>query len=190
MSWATTQWRRWNIIVHRDLGYLCVGLTLVYAVSGVAVNHIGDWNPSFSIERREVQLGPLAGPAVGADSSIRATLVRLGLPPTFRTSYRTDSATIRVFREDGIVDLHLATGTATVELVRRRPIFQAANFLHLNQPKKLWTWMADAYAVALGILAITGLFVLKGKTGITGRGAWLTAIGAAIPLWFLWMYNA
>ena len=30
------------------------------------------------------------------------------------------------------------------------------NFLHLNQPKGLWTWVADVYAVALVFLAILG----------------------------------
>jgi len=190
VSWGGVRWRRWNNVLHRDIGYLGVGLTLVYVVSGVAVNHIGDWNPSYAIERREVLVGPLAGVDVGADSSVRATLVRLGLAPSYRTTFRTDSATRRVFLADGIVDLHLRTGKATVEIVRRRPVFQAVNFLHLNHPKKLWTWVADLYAVALGVLTVTGLFVLKGKTGITGRGAWLTAIGVAVPLLFLWIYNA
>jgi hypothetical protein len=184
------RWRRWNNVLHRDIGYLCVGLTLVYVVSGVAVNHIGDWNPSYAIARREVFVGPLAGRDVGADSSVRATLVRLGLAPRYRATFRTDSATLRVFLADGIVDLHLRTGTATVEVVRRRPVFQAVNFLHLNHPKKLWTWVADLYAVALGVLAVTGLFVLKGKTGITGRGAWLTVLGVAVPLLFLWIYDS
>jgi uncharacterized protein len=190
VSWGSGGWRRWNNVLHRDIGYLCVGLTLVYVISGVAVNHLGDWNPSYAVERREVPAGPFAGPDVGADSAVRAVLVRLGLPPRYRTTFRSDSATLRVFVADGIVDLHLRTGRATVEVVRRRPVFHAFNFLHLNQPKKLWTWMADLYAVALGALAVTGLFVLKGKTGITGRGAWLTAIGVALPLVFLWIYRA
>ena len=32
--------RKWNRIIHRDLGYIAVGLSLVYAISGVVVNHI------------------------------------------------------------------------------------------------------------------------------------------------------
>ena len=31
------KWRRWNNVLHRDLGYLCVALTIVYAISGIAV---------------------------------------------------------------------------------------------------------------------------------------------------------
>jgi len=48
--------------------------------------------------------------------------------------------------------------------------------------------MADVYAVMLFVLAITGLFVIKGKKGIAGRGAWMTIIGIAIPVLFLIIY--
>ncbi|HSG48621.1 MAG TPA: PepSY-associated TM helix domain-containing protein, partial [Longimicrobiales bacterium] len=69
-----------------------------------------------------------------------------------------------------------------------RPGLRQANFLHLNEAKKLWTWMADLYAVGLLVLAVTGLFVLRGRNGITGRGAWLTAAGVVIPAAFLFFY--
>ena len=62
------------------------------------------------------------------------------------------------------------------------------NFLHLNHPKKIWTYMADLYAITLALLATTGLFVLKGKKGIKGRGAWLTLAGIILPLLFLYFY--
>ena len=45
------KWRKFNIIIHRDLGYLCFGLTILYVISGVAVNHIHDWNPTYEIEK-------------------------------------------------------------------------------------------------------------------------------------------
>jgi len=44
-------WRNSLRTLHRDLGFLAVGLTFVYALSGLAVNHIADWtdgDPSFS----------------------------------------------------------------------------------------------------------------------------------------------
>ena len=40
------RWRRWNNVLHRDLGYLVFALTFLYAVSGVAVNHTHQWNPN------------------------------------------------------------------------------------------------------------------------------------------------
>ena len=45
------KWRKWNNILHRDIGYIIVGLTLVYGVSGIAVNHTADWNPNYTVER-------------------------------------------------------------------------------------------------------------------------------------------
>jgi hypothetical protein len=49
-------------------------------------------------------------------------------------------------------------------------------------------WFSDLYCVVLIIVTITGLFVLKGKKGITGRGAWLTGLGVVLPLAFLVFY--
>jgi hypothetical protein len=73
--------------------------------------------------------------------------------------------------------------------MRERGGLRHANSLHLNHYRGLWTYRADLYAVALFLLAVTGMFVIKGKKGITGRGAWLTGIGVLIPLVFLWMYG-
>ena len=84
--------------------------------------------------------------------------------------------------------MDLSTGDVVLESVRNRRILREVNFLHLNHPKKLWTYLADLYAVCLAILAITGLFVLKGRNGITGRGAWLTGIGVVVPIVFLVLY--
>jgi len=33
------RWRSWLRAVHRDFGYLAVGFTIIYAVSGLAINH-------------------------------------------------------------------------------------------------------------------------------------------------------
>ena len=52
----------------------------------------------------------------------------------------------------------------------------------------MYTWFSDIYAAGLIFLAITGLFVLRGKNGIIGRGAWLTAIGIILPALFLLYY--
>ena len=182
------KWRKWNIVVHRDLGYLCVGLTLVYAVSGVAVNHRADWNPSFIITQETTQLGTLNPNGPASPEFAEQVLAELGLEGPVRGTFRPDPESVRIFLEGSTVSVDLASGEANYEQVRNRPILQAANFLHLNTPKKLWTWMADVYAIALALLAITGLFVLKGKKGITGRGAWLTGAGVAIPVIFLLMY--
>ncbi len=180
-------WRKWNNILHRDLGYVCAGLTLVYVISGIAVNHVADWNPNYAIERRTIPIDPVRGDPLSPDV-LEAILQAAGVEGELRGSFRPNPDTLRIFIEGGTVSVPLAGGDAEIEFVRDRPVLRAANFLHLNHPKKLWTWVADIYALALGVLTVTGLFVLKGKKGITGRGAWLSALGVVVPFVFLWLY--
>ena len=52
-------WRKWNNILHRDIGYLCVGLTIIFAVSGIAVNHVENWNPNYKIEKIDFNINPI-----------------------------------------------------------------------------------------------------------------------------------
>jgi len=187
---AGSRWRRWNAVIHRDLGYLCAGLTLVYAISGVAVNHTADWNPNYRTVERTVALeGDLAAGDPRAPAFAAAVLERLGVEEGVRGSFRPDPNTLQLFLGEGAtVSVDVAARTATLESVHDRAGLRQVNFLHLNHPKRLWTWMADAYALALAVLSVTGLFVLRGKNGIKGRGAWLTAVGVAVPALFLLLY--
>lgn len=182
------KWRKWNNIIHRDLGYLCVGMTLIYAISGVAVNHTHQWNPSYRIERTVTDLEMMTDGEAITGATIRDILRRLGESPEYKDTYQIDPKTLQIFQEGLTVTVNLQTGEVVRERVRSRTGLREMNFLHLNHPKKLWTWMADLYAVCLAVLTVTGLFVLKGKKGITGRGAWLTAAGILLPVGFLLLY--
>jgi hypothetical protein len=79
----------------------------------------------------------------------------------------------------------LETGKGVLEKLKRRPLFYEINKLHYN-PKRLWTWFSDVFCVALILVVVTGLFIIKGKRGITGRGALLTGVGAVVPL-LVWL---
>jgi len=173
-------WRRLNNVLHRDLGYLAAGLTLVYAVSGVAVNHRQDWNPSWKVEAETRTFAPV--PVSDREAMTAALVERLALPGPPKSSFRSAPHLVELFYDGWSVKADAAKGTATIERPRGRRVLREANFLHLNEPKGLWTWVADVYAVVLALLAVTGLFVLKGKNGLSGRGKWLTGIGVAIPL--------
>lgn len=182
------KWRKWNNILHRDIGYLAFGLTLIYAISGVAVNHIVNWNPNYKIETVQSSINPIAQKITDTDEIIDNILKQLGISEAPKNNHFTDRETIQIFLENNTVTTNLRSGDVSQEIVQSRTLFRPMNFLHLNHPKKLWTWLADIYAIALALLAITGLFVLKGKKGITGRGAWLTVIGIIIPIVFLVLY--
>lgn len=183
------KWRKWNNIIHRDLGYICFGLTILYAISGIAVNHIRDWNPTYKIEKHQTDIGPVLdkGRRI-TDSEIKQILEKLGNKTEYKKRFQSTPDSINIYQENNTINVELLTGRVVQEKVEKRPFFFQVNFLHLNHAKKLWTWFADIYAAALLILAITGLFVLRGKKGIKGRGAWLATGGLFIPLFFLWLY--
>ena len=182
------KWRKWNNIIHRDLGYLCFGLTIIYAISGIAVNHIADWNPNYKIEQIHSAVNPIDLNKLSGDAQVVYILEQIQETRKIKNTFYPAPGMMKIFVEGNAVTVDLASGTISQERAVTRPILHEMNFLHLNHPKKLWTWFADLYALALTILAVTGLFVLRGKTGITGRGAWLSGAGLAIPAVFLVLY--
>jgi len=69
---------RWRIrplirTLHRDIGYCAVGLTAVYALSGLAVNHVADWEPNFREIHQSYQLAP---PLPETDEALTQTLLQ------------------------------------------------------------------------------------------------------------------
>ena len=182
------KWRKWNNIIHRDLGYLCVGLTLVYAISGIAINHIHDWNPNYKIQRLTAKVQPLGTSRPPDMDYVNSVLAALGETGRFKNVFQPDAETLQIFVAGNTVSVNLKSGAVQQEKAVRRPLFYELNFLHMNHPKKLWTWFADLYAAALGFLAVTGMLVLKGKKGLRGRGKWLVATGVGFPIAFLILY--
>jgi hypothetical protein len=55
----------------------------------------------------------------------------------------------------------------------------------LNNLKGVWTYVADIFALALMILAITGMTMMKGDRGFMGRGKYFVAAGLAVPVGFI-----
>ncbi|MDP4197014.1 MAG: PepSY-associated TM helix domain-containing protein [Bacteroidota bacterium] len=182
------QLRKWLRILHRDIGYICTGLTVIYAISGIAVNHTHDWNPNYSKETIQSKITPVKDSIVDIKATSLKILSELGEKGQYKNSYQPDPENLQIFAEGNTINVNLPKGEVTQEKIKNRPILKASNFLHLNSAKKAWTWIADIFALSLAFLAISGLFMIKGKKGIRGRGAWLAALGFAIPLLFLLLY--
>jgi uncharacterized protein len=179
-------WRHLNNVLHRDIGYLAVGLSVVYGVSGLAVNHVRDWNPSFRVEKTVRRIAPIT--ATERTEIVALARQRLSLAGEPRNAFRPDPETLRLFYKDLTYSVDLPTGNVIVEQTQRRPVLYEMNQLHLNTPKGIWTIVADLYAISLIVLALTGMFVLKGRTGITGRGAWLVGGGVLLPVAY-WVWH-
>ncbi len=180
--------RKWNNIVHRDLGYLIFGLTVVYAISGFVLNHKHDFNSNFSVEQNTVRFEAVADVTEISDEIVAGLVTQIGADENYTGYFRPAPGMLKIFYPEVTYTLDLQKGIGESEKIKERKVIKEMNYLHLNLPKKAWTWMADIYAFALLLVAITGLFVLKGKKGIKGRGAWLTIAGILIPIIFILIY--
>ncbi|MDO9512773.1 MAG: PepSY-associated TM helix domain-containing protein [Bacteroidales bacterium] len=180
------KWRKWNRAIHRDLGYLFAALTVIYAISGIAVNHIDDWNPNYDISGYSFTLSETQR-KIQTKEDVIAMLKSLDEEELYKKHYFPSESSLKIFLKGGTAWVDLESGKGSVDKLKRRPVFHFANYLHYN-PGKWWTWVADAFAGALIILALSGLFILKGKNGMLWRGTILTVMGIVIPLIFLVMF--
>ena len=172
------KFKRFLRIIHRDLGFFLVGLTLVYAISGIILNHLSGNDPAFTSETQTVQL-----PAYLAENELSAAWKDNHNLPPLKRIMRIDDSNMRLFLEGGIGVYNASNGSLTCEVHKKRVLIYWINRLHYNRVKH-WSPVADFYAGSLILLAITGLFIVKGKRGLAGAGKWYLLIGILIPILF------
>src|SRR5438874_439765 len=78
-----------------------------------------------------------------------------------------------------------ASVTKPMQLIRARPVLFEVNTLHLNNLKGAWTYVADVFAIALMVLALTGMTMMKGNRGLAGRGKYFVGAGLLVPVGFI-----
>ena len=175
-------------ILHRDVGYVAFGLTIIYSISGIVVNHVSDWNPNYVITKDTLIVSSNIDSTLTSEQLIENLTKSFSLQDSIKSFFRSSPNSIDIFFDKKTLSANLKNRIATLETVQSRIIIRETNFLHLNNPKKLWTWIADIFALALIFLAGTGIFMIKGKKGISGRGKWFITIGILIPIVFLFVY--
>lgn len=172
--------RRLTILTHRDLGYFFSSLIIIYCLSGIALNHINDWNPDFIIQKQTVTI-PGHYNAGQLNTEIINGFGKIVGEEKFKVFDAPTKDQVKIYYENASLHVNFGTGTGIYEKVSRRPVFYESNLLHRNSIKG-WKWASDVFALMLIVINITGLFVLRGKHGISGRGKWLIAAGALPPL--------
>jgi len=181
------RWRKLNNILHRDLGYFFTGVILIYAISGLAINHLRDWNPNYSVELRKIKLELPNDYHLITESLIKKELEKNGLSGDFKKYYFPREGQLKIFIKNGSINVDLNTGIGKLEKLTRRPLLAEMNYLHYN-PNIWWTIFSDIFAVSLIIISITGLIVLKGKRGFKRYGVWLFLGGLVVPVLILLLF--
>ncbi len=144
-----------------------------------------DWNPNYVVDLDEFVTDIKLDKANISDEKVLMLLDEVDNRKNYKKYYFPNDDYLKIFLKGGstvIVDTD--TGEGEKETLKKRAVFYQVNYLHYN-PDVWWMWFSDIFAGALIFLAITSLFMVRGKKGAWGRGGIYTALGIIIPLLFL-----
>ncbi len=174
-------------ILHRDFGYFIVGMTIVYALSGIYLNHRHDFNPDYKIFITDFRVELPALEELSAED-VEEALVSVNEDVIYKKHYINNEGQIKVFIKNGEAVINPNTGEGVMQYLQRRPFIYSLNKLHRASIGTLWKWVSDIMAVILIFVAVSGIFLLKGKRGFNRWGWWFMAAGIVVPLIFALLY--
>ncbi|GAB1451624.1 hypothetical protein MASR2M47_16800 [Draconibacterium sp.] len=96
-------------ILHRDFGYFIVGMTIVYALSGIYLNHRHDFNPDYKIFIIDFKVD-LPANSESAVNDIKAALKSVNDEVVYKKHYLNNAGNIKVFIENGEAVIDPETG--------------------------------------------------------------------------------
>ena len=174
--------------IHRHLSFFFAGIVIIYALSGILMNHRDELNPTYSARRIELPRALTETPrAEGAvtTAEIERLLDEIGEKGHYTKHYYPDERTMKVFLKGGsTLEVDLQTGTGVYDRLRKRPLLGDFVRLHYN-PGRWWTYFSDLFAIALVVITLSGLLLARGKRGLRGVGGLELVLGILIPLLFL-----
>ena len=174
--------RKWNRILHRDIGYFFFGMTIIYCISGIALNHKKDWNPNYDITYKDITITETLDKSTVTEEWVMTLLEKYNEEDHYKKFFFPDAHTLKIFIDNGSLSINLKTRNGYMEKLTKRPVFFEVNFLHYN-PGKWWMWFSDIFCLGLIIISITGLFIIaKSKNSLTRRGIWFIIAGLVLPI--------
>lgn len=182
MKLSKDKLRKWSRTIHRDLSFFFAGMVLIYAMSGIFMNHRDSINPHYVVENVEGSLNMNFTADSLDKAAVLSIMEQIGVSHGYTKHYFPNSQQLKVFLKGGsTLVLDLTDGTYIYETLTRRPLISQMTKLHYN-PGRWWTWFSDCFAVALILITITGIVMMKGTKGLWGRGGIELLIGLSIPV--------
>ena len=156
--------------LHRDLGYIYLGLIISFAFSGIMMNHRENWHPEkYTLEAKEIHV--MLPENENDINDAYADNVRKG---KFRMQF-----------ENTEVEIDLKSGDGEIVSFIKTPIISQTMFLHKNT-SNWWIYFSDIFGISLILIAVTGAMMIKhGKHTFKRRGWKLTLAGLLFPILFL-----
>lgn len=172
--------------LHRQLGFFFAGIVIVYAVSGIALNHRKSFNPAHSVEQKEFSIPAYLSltPDALAPESLDRIVELAGCDGKYTKHYQSGNNIKILLKGGSSITVDASTRVARAEIWHERPVLSTFTKLHYN-PGSWWTAFSDVFAVSLIIVTVTGLFIVRGRKGMWGVGGILFLLGCLVPVLFL-----
>ncbi|MBS1949762.1 MAG: PepSY-associated TM helix domain-containing protein [Cytophagales bacterium] len=172
---------------HRDIAYFYVGLIIAFSLSGIFLNHRQSWHPrKYTYEKREISIAPVSKDSINAqwiDRFARQQQINDNL-----RRFSADENRLRISYESHDVQVDLATGKGKIESYFIVPLLGQMTQLH-QDTSNWWIYYSDIFGIGMMVIAITGMFIEKGKLSFRSRGWKLALIGIIFPLIFLFLLS-
>lgn len=169
-------YKYWLRVIHRNLGFLMVGICLVYGISGFLLNHMDGKDPAYKVEEKSIKIDKnLTTADVAALWGDQKAL------PKLNKILEIDETHYRLLLTGGVGVYDSSLGTVDYELYTKREFVYWINKLHYNKVNG-WTIMGDIFAFSLIFFALSGVFMVSRKIGILGTGKYYLLVGIAIPI--------
>ncbi len=174
-----------NRSLHRDISYFFVGLIIAFSVSGIALNHRTDFDPQeYTVKTENFKIDLPSDASLITEDFFKQEAKKIATEE-FR-GHRIRGQEARLYFEDAFASVNLKTGEGEIEYVQTIPVLGQMTILH-KTTNVWWIWFSDIFGVAMLFIAITGMFISKGKNSFKKRGWWLATIGLIFPFIFLFL---
>ncbi|QOI98391.1 MAG: PepSY-associated TM helix domain-containing protein [Flammeovirgaceae bacterium] len=173
--------------VHRDIAYFYLGLIIAFAFSGIFLNHRQAWHPRrYKADSKETVVAPIPKDSVN-ESFITQFTRDQNIDDNLRR-FSVNGNVLRISYVNHDADIDLETGKATIIHYKITPLLGQMTILHVDT-SKWWIYYSDVFGVAMLVIAVTGMFIEKGKNSFRARGWKLALAGIVFPLIFLFLLS-
>ena len=172
---------------HRDIAYFYVGLIISFALSGIFLNHRQSWHPRrYSYDEQEINIAPANKDSIN-DAFIDAFTKEQNIDDQLRR-FNVNKNELRISYVSHDVEVDLATGKGSIETYRITPLLGQMTQLH-QDTSKWWVYYSDIFGIAMLTIALTGMFIEKGRLSFRSRGWKMALAGLLFPLVFLFLLS-
>ncbi|WP_276374971.1 PepSY-associated TM helix domain-containing protein [Chryseolinea sp. H1M3-3] len=173
---------------HRDIAYFYVGLIISFSISGIFLNHRQDFNPRrYTYESKEIVVPVPATKEVINEAFIAAFSQQQHIDDDVRR-FSVEGSMLKISYANHDVQVDIATGKGKIETYKTIPLLGHMTKLHLDT-SKWWIYYSDVFGLGMLTIAITGMFIERGKNSFSKRGWKLAVVGIVFPLIFLFIIS-